>query len=38
MQSVEGPLTGPRLLLVEDDPLVAMELDEFIRGLGDDAT
>jgi DNA-binding response OmpR family regulator len=34
MESVEKPLTGRRLLLVEDDPVVAMELDEIIRVLG----
>ena len=32
--AIENPLSGWRLLLVEDDPLVAMELDEFIRALG----
>ena len=34
MENVEKPLIGRRLLLVEDDPLVAMELDEIIRILG----
>jgi DNA-binding response OmpR family regulator len=31
---IAGPMAGLRLLLVEDDPLVALELDEFIRALG----
>jgi DNA-binding NarL/FixJ family response regulator len=35
MESVKKkPLTGRRLILVEDDPLVAIELDEIIRALG----
>jgi CheY-like chemotaxis protein len=29
-----GPLNGLRLLLVEDEPLVAIELEELIRELG----
>jgi DNA-binding response OmpR family regulator len=34
MENDERPLTGWRLLLVEDDPLVAIEVDELIRALG----
>ncbi len=34
MENNEMPLSGWRLLVVEDDPLVAMELDEIIRALG----
>jgi DNA-binding NarL/FixJ family response regulator len=36
MENDERPLSGWRLLLVEDDPLVAIELDELIRALGAD--
>lgn len=36
MESVEKTLSGRRLLLVEDDPLVAMELVDLIRALGAD--
>jgi DNA-binding response OmpR family regulator len=30
----DRPLNGMKLLVVEDDTFIAMELDEFIRGLG----
>jgi DNA-binding response OmpR family regulator len=33
---ISEPLAGLKLLLVEDDPLVALELDELIRALGGD--
>jgi DNA-binding NarL/FixJ family response regulator len=36
MNNDERLLSGRRLLLVEDDPLVAIELDELIRTLGAD--
>ena len=36
MECVEKLLTGRRLLLVEDDPLVAMDLVDLLRALGAD--
>jgi DNA-binding response OmpR family regulator len=36
MENDERPLSGWRLLLVEDNPLIAIELDELIRALGAD--
>lgn len=36
MENHERPLSGWRLLLVEDDPLVAIELDGIMRSLGAD--
>jgi len=34
MGNRDRPLNGLRLLLVEDDPVIAMELDELIQSLG----
>ena len=34
MDNRDRPLNGLRLLLVEDDPVIAMELDELIQSLG----
>jgi DNA-binding response OmpR family regulator len=34
MDNRDRPLNGLRLLLIEDDPVIAMELDELIRSLG----